>query len=224
MKHKYISLAKKALAVFLATLFVGTVCPTAFAAVETAEKNYIIDNPYEGIDWDSWGNYKTQLHCHTTASDGFLTIDEFCKMHYACDYDIVALTDDAFGFVVPFALKSSGTFVDVTTEVYNNPHFTGYENEAVNEIIETALNLTDKKSKDRAKLLMEAEKLIMADAPVAPLFFEKNNLMAAKSLSKFTVDYRGNAVFTEAKLKDYLEINEAKIAAEEAEEAAGTAK
>ncbi|MBR5307616.1 MAG: hypothetical protein IKU43_02510 [Clostridia bacterium] len=138
--------------------------------------------------------------------------------------DIVALTDDAFGFVVPFALKSSGTFVDVTTEVYNNPHFTGYENEAVNEIIETALNLTDKKSKDRAKLLMEAEKLIMADAPVAPLFFEKTNIMAAKGLSKFTVDYRGNAVFTEAKLKDYLEINEAKIAAEEAEEATGTAK
>lgn len=93
MKRRYLSFAKKALAVFLASLMVGAVCPTAFAATETAEKNYIIESPYEGIDWDSWGNYKTQLHCHTTASDGFLTIDEFCKMHYACDYDIVALTD-----------------------------------------------------------------------------------------------------------------------------------
>lgn len=93
MRRKYISSAKKALAVFLASLMIGAVCPTAIAATETAEKNYIIDNPYEGIDWDSWGNYKTQLHCHTTASDGFLTIDEFCKMHYACDFDIVALTD-----------------------------------------------------------------------------------------------------------------------------------
>ncbi len=93
MRRKYVSLAKKTLAVFLASLMIGTVCPTAVVAVENAEKNYIIDNPYEGIDWDSWGNYKTQLHCHTTASDGFLTIDQFCKMHYANDFDIVALTD-----------------------------------------------------------------------------------------------------------------------------------
>ncbi|MBQ5591318.1 MAG: PHP domain-containing protein [Clostridia bacterium] len=90
--RKFVSKAKKGLAVLLAVLCVGAVSPMAYAA-DTAEKNYIIDNPYEGIDWDSWGNYKTQLHCHTTASDGFLTIDEFCKMHYATNYDIVALTD-----------------------------------------------------------------------------------------------------------------------------------
>ena len=92
MKKRYFVIAKKALAVFLAALCIGAVCPTAFAA-DTTGKNYIIDNPYEGIDWDSWGNYKTQLHSHTTASDGYLTIDEYCKFHYACDYDIVALTD-----------------------------------------------------------------------------------------------------------------------------------
>ncbi|MEE1065139.1 MAG: hypothetical protein UH249_03310 [Acutalibacteraceae bacterium] len=92
MKHRYLVWAKKALAVFMATLFVGMVAPTAVAATGN-EKNFIIENPYEEIDWDSWEAYKTQLHCHTTASDGFLTIDEFCKMHYAADYDIVALTD-----------------------------------------------------------------------------------------------------------------------------------
>lgn len=93
MKRRYLSFAKKALAVFLASLMVGTICPTAVVAAETAEKNYIIESPYEGIDWDTWGNYKTQLHCQTTASDGFLTIEEFCEMHYALNYDIVALTD-----------------------------------------------------------------------------------------------------------------------------------
>ncbi|MBP3441824.1 MAG: hypothetical protein J6L62_03375 [Clostridia bacterium] len=92
MKKKTIIPLKKALSVFMATLFVGTVAPTAIAATGT-EKNFIIESPYEEINWDEWGMYKTQLHCHTTASDGFLTIDEFCKMHYACDYDIVALTD-----------------------------------------------------------------------------------------------------------------------------------
>lgn len=73
-------------------LLLCVVQPVAFA-VDANRVNYIIDNPYEGIDWDSWGEYKTQLHCHTTASDGFLTVDEFVRMHYACDYDIVALTD-----------------------------------------------------------------------------------------------------------------------------------
>jgi hypothetical protein len=52
--------------------------------------------------------------------------------------------------------------------------------------------------------------------------------MISKDLSKYTVDYRGNAVFTEAKLKDYLEINEkkaeAELAEEEAAKAANTAK
>ena len=91
MKKRYLTLAKKSLAVFMAALFVGMLAPAAIAA--NAEKNFIIENPYEEINWDEWEAYKTQLHCHTTASDGFLTIDEFCKMHYAADYDIVALTD-----------------------------------------------------------------------------------------------------------------------------------
>jgi len=91
---------KKVVAMLLAFLLTfGTL--TASAAnvetdtdvPETAEKNYIIENPYEEIDWDTWGNYKTQLHCHTNASDGFLTIQEFVQMHYALNFDIVALTD-----------------------------------------------------------------------------------------------------------------------------------
>lgn len=79
------------LPVFIVSMFFGGV--TYASAQESTEKNYIIDNPYEEIDWDTWGNYKTQLHCHTNASDGFLTIQEFVEMHYALDYDIVALTD-----------------------------------------------------------------------------------------------------------------------------------
>jgi len=57
----------------------------------------------------------------------------------------------------------------------------------------------------------------MADAPVAPLFFEKANYMINKDLSKVTVDYRGTKNFTKAKLKNYKKINEAKNAAEDAE-------
>ena len=82
---------KKLLAVFLSVILVAlTMAPMLVTA---NEKNYIIDNPYADVDWDAWEQYKTQLHCHTNASDGFLTIDEFVRIHYAADFDIVALTD-----------------------------------------------------------------------------------------------------------------------------------
>ena len=63
------------------------------ASAETETKNYVIDNPYGRIDWDTWKAYKTQLHCHTNASDGFLRIGDFVQKHYDMNYDIVALTD-----------------------------------------------------------------------------------------------------------------------------------
>ena len=87
---------KKAISAFMAGVMAFGAVPFAFAGGETAKapkKNYIIESPYEGIDWDAWDDYKTQLHCHTNASDGFLTIKEFCEMHYALDFEIVALTD-----------------------------------------------------------------------------------------------------------------------------------
>lgn len=89
MKKRFTKMLCLMLSVLLAF---GFVQPVAFAA-ETQDVSYVIDNPYEEVDWDTWGDYKTQLHCHTNASDGFLTIDEFVRIHYAADFDIVALTD-----------------------------------------------------------------------------------------------------------------------------------
>ena len=83
-------MAKKILAVFLsivlsAQLFV--------IGVSAKGKKYIIVNPYEKVAWDEWGSYKFQPHCHTNASDGYLTVKESVQMHYDLNYDIVALTD-----------------------------------------------------------------------------------------------------------------------------------
>ncbi len=91
MKKKYISVAKKVTALLLVFLMTGIVAVPVSAEAQT--KNYIIDNPYEDIDWDKWGSYKTQLHSHTNASDGFLTIHEYVQKHYDMNYDIVAVTD-----------------------------------------------------------------------------------------------------------------------------------
>ena len=88
---KYISFSKKILAVCLSVFLAGSLILPVGAAYD--DRNYIIDNPYEEIDWNTWGDYKTQLHSHTNASDGFLTLQEYVQAHYDLDYDIVALTD-----------------------------------------------------------------------------------------------------------------------------------
>ncbi|MBQ2973957.1 MAG: hypothetical protein IJE19_06355 [Clostridia bacterium] len=87
---------KKLTAIILAVLMVMPLMgmsATPGDAPSVPEKNFIITDPYADVDWDEWGVYKTQLHCHTTASDGFLTIDEFVQKHYDLNFDIVALTD-----------------------------------------------------------------------------------------------------------------------------------
>lgn len=86
---------KRIIALILAVLMIFPLAGVS-ASAETAaeaEKDFIIADPYERVDWDEWNAYKTQLHCHTTASDGFLTIHEFVQEHYDLNFDIVALTD-----------------------------------------------------------------------------------------------------------------------------------
>ena len=82
---------KRSIAAFMSALMLLQLF--GFSAFADSEKSYIITDPYEAVDWDEWGAYKFQPHCHTNASDGFLTVAEFVKEHYDLDYDIVALTD-----------------------------------------------------------------------------------------------------------------------------------
>ena len=65
-------------------------CVPVFAASVT---DYTIVNPYADVDFDTWQGYKTQLHCHTTASDAYQTIHEALEDYYDLDYDVVAITD-----------------------------------------------------------------------------------------------------------------------------------
>lgn len=86
---------KRFTALILAAIMIFSVAGTSSASDDSAvaEKDFIIADPYERVDWDEWNAYKTQLHCHTTASDGFLTLREFVQEHYDLNFDIVALTD-----------------------------------------------------------------------------------------------------------------------------------
>ncbi len=92
-KKGLVFMSKKIISVLLVVLMLFPFAAPGASAAENEQKNYIITNPYEAVNWDAWSAYKTQLHCHTTASDGFLTIHEFVQKHYDLNYDIVALTD-----------------------------------------------------------------------------------------------------------------------------------
>lgn len=81
---------KKIISVLLSVLLI---VPLSLLAVAAEDVDYIIGNPYESVDWDTWKSYKTQLHCHTTASDGASNIDDTIEAYYAADYDILAITD-----------------------------------------------------------------------------------------------------------------------------------
>lgn len=63
---------------------------------ETQEEyNYNISSPYDGVDWDTWNQYKADLHSHTEASDADQSIAANVKDHYDLGYQILAITDHA---------------------------------------------------------------------------------------------------------------------------------
>jgi len=84
---------KKTVSVILALALVFCMGIPAFAANTDTVKDYTITSPYDIVDWDNWKAAKTQLHCHTTASDGYLTVAESVQMHYDLGYDMVCITD-----------------------------------------------------------------------------------------------------------------------------------
>jgi hypothetical protein len=50
-------------------------------------------NPYSGVDWSSWKQYKANYHTHTTQSDGDKGRHDTIKQYRDADYDILSITD-----------------------------------------------------------------------------------------------------------------------------------
>lgn len=75
---------------------------SVFGSVVTAEPvvsgstDYEIINPYETVDWDSFGQYKANFHNHTYESDGSASPAAAIEEHYRQDFDVIALTDHNF--------------------------------------------------------------------------------------------------------------------------------
>lgn len=80
---------KKTISCILALAMMFSCCIIAFAE----DVDYKINNPYETVDFENWDQYKADLHCHTTASDGDEDMDVMIEEHYTQGYDVLALTD-----------------------------------------------------------------------------------------------------------------------------------
>lgn len=65
-------------------------------ALETGMKDYHITNPYQTVDWDTYGQYKANFHSHTTESDGGHSPKDMIEDHYKKGYDVLAITDHSF--------------------------------------------------------------------------------------------------------------------------------
>ncbi len=83
---------KKIISVTL-TIVIASLPLTTFAGALFRQTQYEITSSYEAVNWDEWKAYKTQLHCHTNASDGFLTVKEVVQESYDAGYNAVAITD-----------------------------------------------------------------------------------------------------------------------------------
>jgi hypothetical protein len=78
----------------VASFFVAGVVSPIYAQGSSGQ--FIIQNPYAGVNWGTWGRYKAQFHAHSTDSDGDHTRAEMLEDHYRKGFDIVAFTEHDF--------------------------------------------------------------------------------------------------------------------------------
>ena len=82
---------KKLISIVLISIVLVNVFSVSAFAKESV--SYTITNPYETVNWDTYKQYKAQLHAHTLYSDGEMDIKDVVEEYYRQDYDILAITD-----------------------------------------------------------------------------------------------------------------------------------
>ena len=84
---------KKVLSVLTCATMLFTASVPLVSSYAVDETDYTIVNPYDCVDWDKWDYYKANLHTHSVASDGDLSITDMVQLYYERGYDILAMTD-----------------------------------------------------------------------------------------------------------------------------------
>ncbi|MGM9626096.1 MAG: ABC transporter substrate-binding protein [Eubacteriales bacterium] len=126
------------------------------------------------------------------------------------DFDVIALdyqalSTNAFSILAPFAVPFSGSAKDIANNDFSDvPSISGYASDAYDALIEEAYAAETRDA--MAAKLVEAEKLLMTDAPIIPLVFNIDTYIYNDSvLSKIGSNYFCGRVFTKTKMKNYAD-------------------
>ena len=119
--------------------------------------------------------------------------------------DYAMLSTDAFAALARFGATYSGGAYDlsVSSEEFEKvPGATGYKSSEYDARITEILN--EKDDAKRAELLIEAEKALLADMPITPLYYMQNAYVISDNLKNVKVGFNGLTEFTKAKDKTYV--------------------
>lgn len=136
--------------------------------------------------------------------------DQLIDAYRSGNYDVVGIdfsmmSADPFAALAQFARPYSGGAYDFTESADQFELVsgcTGYASEEYDKLITKALK--EKDAAKRASILKDAEKLLLKDAPIAPVYFIQSGAMISENLKKIETNYAGFVDFTKAKDSTYV--------------------
>ena len=137
-----------------------------------------------------------------------LDAEDYLDAYENGDYDVIAvdyqcLSTDSFGALAVFAPKFSGMGIDIQNDNYDPvPYIPGYENDDYSTLIETAYAEKDRAA--RSATLHDAEKILMEDMAIMPIYFHKDAYVFNKKVLSGIGDYyMGYRDFNDLKMKNW---------------------
>lgn len=135
--------------------------------------------------------------------------DLFETAYRAGNFDVIAIdmnmvSTDVFPNLAMFSKPFSGGALDLAGKNFDYvPHVSGYASDAYDALMEEIFAI--KVRADRASKLQEAERMLVNDMPVMPLFVYKDAYLISGELSNVGISGYGYKILNKTKLKNYLD-------------------
>lgn len=151
----------------------------------------------------------TKIDTEGTTNEGTYLVDDLRIAYTNGDFDIIAVdyqmySTDAFVSLAGFSSHLNGNGSDFSLDSTNHSksepklHVSNYSSAAYDELITKAYE--EKNAEKRAEILHDAEKVLMEDLPIIPLYFNQMFCLQSKKLKKVELNYYALPVFTKAKI------------------------
>ena len=150
---------------------------------------------------DAWKAHGITVKLRQLAYDKYCTVMRL-GAYEAIIADLHAYSTDAFSVLGQFATKYSGKALEQNKnyEYGFTPHSTGLKDEEFDALMEQAFK--ENNLKKRAKLLHDAEELLIDDMVAIPLYFNVDEY-ATTEMSGLKTSWYGFKVFNKVKVSDY---------------------